>query len=113
MADCLFCKLIAGDIPSKKIYEDDRVLVFHDIAPQAPTHLLAIPKQHIASLSDASDDDAPLLGHLLTVVARLSKELGWDGGFRLVVNTGKDAGQTVPHLHFQLLAGRAFGWPPG
>ena len=113
MQDCLFCKISRGEIPANKAYEDDRVLVFHDIAPAAPTHLLAIPKAHIASAADISSANAELIGHIFTVVAQLAKELKLDSGFRVVTNCGQDGGQTVGHLHFHLLAGRELSWPPG
>ena len=109
--NCLFCKIIAGDIPSKKAYEDDLVLAFYDITPAAPTHILVIPKEHIPSAAVLNETHAVLMGRIFHVIAKLS--LGLDDGFRVVTNTGVQAGQTVPHLHFHLLAGRALAWPPG
>ncbi|MCL2578555.1 MAG: histidine triad nucleotide-binding protein [Oscillospiraceae bacterium] len=113
MDDCIFCKIASGEIPSNKAYEDDKVLVFHDIAPAAPTHLLAIPKAHIQSAEEVDERNAELIGHLFAVMAKLSKDLKLDSGFRIVTNIGQDGGQTVGHLHFHLLAGRQLAWPPG
>lgn len=114
MMDCLFCKIVKGSLPCDFIYEDDRVLAFNDITPQAPVHVLIIPKQHINSLITISDDDIDILVHIHRAVQVLVKQLKVDQlGFRLVVNTGTDGGQTVPHLHFHLLAGRNMQWPPG
>jgi histidine triad (HIT) family protein len=112
--DCIFCKIIAGEIPAAKIYEDDRAVVFRDINPQAPTHALVIPRAHVASLNEATEDDEALLGHLLVVAARVAREEGHaDGGYRAVVNTNADAGQTVFHIHVHVLGGRPLTWPPG
>ena len=114
MNDCLFCKIAAGEIPSDKVYEDDQVLAFRDIAPQAPVHVLVIPKKHLDSMLCLQAEDQALLGHLFEVANQLAKELGMaENGFRLVINTGKDGAQSVPHLHIHLLGGRAMGWPPG
>ena len=113
MSDCLFCKIAAGEIPSKKVYEDDDFFAFHDITPQAPTHVLVIPRRHIASLDDAGEDDQALLGRLLLVCRGLASELGIAGGYRVVNNCGAPAGQSVFHVHFHLLGGRPMGWPPG
>ena len=113
-ADCIFCKIVAGGIPAAKVYEDDRALAFRDINPQAPTHALVIPRKHVASLNEATEDDRDLLGHLLLVAARVAREAGHaEGGFRTVVNTGAQAGQTVFHVHVHVLGGRALTWPPG
>jgi histidine triad (HIT) family protein len=111
--DCLFCKIIAGAIPANRVYEDDLCMVFPDIHPQAPTHLLIIPKRHIASLVKCRPDDAALLGHLMAVAAKAAQDHNLDKGYRIVVNTGDDGGQTVNHLHLHLLGGRHMGWPPG
>jgi histidine triad (HIT) family protein len=112
--DCIFCKIVAGAIPATKIFEDERALAFRDINPQAPTHALVIPRAHIASLSEAEEGDEALLGHLLRVAARVAHEQGHaEGGYRAVVNTGPDAGQTVFHIHVHILAGRTLTWPPG
>lgn len=115
MADCIFCKIAQGEIPSTKVYEDDLVLAFRDLDPQAPEHVLVIPKKHIASVMDFAEEDRELAAHILTVVVpKIARELGVaDGGFRLVTNTGADGGQTVGHLHFHLLGGRSLSWPPG
>ena len=110
---CLFCKIIAGEIPSKKVFADDRVYAFRDINPQASTHVLIVPRKHIASLVETSAEDEELLGYLHLVAVRIaaSEELG--NGFRTVINTGNDGGQTVDHLHVHLLGGRPMTWPPG
>ena len=111
--DCLFCKIVSGVIPAKRVYEDDLSLAFADINPQAPVHLLVIPKQHIASTAHAEVEHAPLLGHLLGTAASIARGQPLDGGYRIVINTGDDGGQTVGHLHLHVLGGRHMGWPPG
>ena len=112
--NCIFCRIIAGEIPSKKAYEDELAFAFHDINPQAPTHVLIVPKKHIASLNEASKDDQALLGHLTLVASKLADQLGIvAGGYRTVINTGAGAGQSVWHIHVHLLGGRVMGWPPG
>ncbi len=111
--DCLFCKMAAGDIPVNKVYEDEQVLVFHDIDPQAPVHVLAIPKKHVASAAAVTAEDAALLGHIFVVMAKVAQELGCENGYRIVTNIGEDGGQSVPHLHFHLLGKRSLAWPPG
>lgn len=103
MVDCLFCKIVSGDIPSQKVYEDETVLAFRDIHPQAPVHILVIPKAHIESAACVTPDNSALVAHCFEVIARLGKEL--EGGFRVVSNCGPNAGQTVPHLHFHILGG--------
>ena len=114
MCGCVFCKMVAREIPTNIIYEDDLCMVFEDINPQAPVHLLAIPKKHITSLNDADEQDRDLLGHLLGVVACVAKEKKIDGsGYRTVINTNAEAGQTVFHLHIHILGGRRLAWPPG
>ena len=114
MEDCLFCKIAAGQIPSKIVYQDENVVAFEDINPKAPHHILLIPRRHIASMADLTLDDGPVLVALFTTAARLSQELGLsERGYRFVTNVGPDAGQTVFHLHFHLLGGRPFSWPPG
>lgn len=114
MNDCLFCKIAEGAIPSKKAYEDETALAFYDIDPQAPIHVLIIPKAHIQSAHAVTQDDAQLLAHLFEVAQRLACELGVaETGYRLVTNVGRDAGQSVPHLHLHLLGGRSLQWPPG
>lgn len=114
MNDCLFCKIISGELPSDIVYQDEDVLAFRDIEPQAPVHLLVIPKQHIATLLDVGEDNFELLGKLQSTAIGLARELGLkDGGFRLVTNCLEDGGQAVYHLHLHLLGGRAMSWPPG
>ena len=113
-ADCLFCKIIAGDIPSNKVYEDEDIFAFRDINPVAPQHILLIPKKHISAVSEADRYDAALLGHMMLQASRLAEQTGMSrDGFRLVVNTGNNGGQTVFHLHLHLLGGRQMTWPPG
>lgn len=111
--DCLFCKIVSGAIPARRVHEDTDTLAFADIHPQAPTHLLVIPKRHIASHAHALPEDAGLFGQLLAVAGVLAREHHLGGGYRLVINTGPDGGQTVDHLHVHLLGGRSMGWPPG
>lgn len=106
MNDCLFCKIINGDIPSKKVYEDELVYVFEDIAPVAPVHYLAIPKEHISGASEITAENSAVVAHIFEVVAKLAKDLDLKDGFRVVTNCGADAGQTVFHMHFHLIAGR-------
>jgi histidine triad (HIT) family protein len=111
---CLFCRIIAREIPSSVVYEDEHVLAFNDINPQAPTHILIIPKRHIASLSDLTPGDDQIVGELVRRAAAIAAERGIAaGGYRTVFNTGSQAGQTVFHIHLHLLGGRAMGWPPG
>ncbi|HEX8285645.1 MAG TPA: histidine triad nucleotide-binding protein [Pyrinomonadaceae bacterium] len=110
--DCIFCKIVAGEIPAAKIFEDDRAVAFRDINPQAPTHALVIPRAHVASLNEAAESDEALLGHLLVVAARVAREAG-HAGFRTVINTGAEAGQSVFHVHAHVLGGRRLTWPPG
>jgi histidine triad (HIT) family protein len=110
--DCLFCKIAAGEIPSRRAYEDERIYAFEDIAPKAPTHILVIPKKHIARLADAGAQDAPLIGELAARAASIARERGLEH-YRLVLNNGEGAGQSVFHIHFHLLGGRPFAWPPG
>ncbi|MGA7525038.1 MAG: histidine triad nucleotide-binding protein [Acidobacteriaceae bacterium] len=111
--DCLFCKIVAGQIPSKKAYEDEAVYAFHDIDPKAPKHILVIPKKHLASLADAQPGDEALLGRLLAATAQIAREHGLGKGYRVVISTGAEGGQTVGHLHLHLLGGRQMHWPPG
>jgi histidine triad (HIT) family protein len=113
MENCLFCKIVRGEIPSSKEYEDDEVLAFNDIDPKAPVHILIVPKKHVASVAALEDGDEELVAHIVRVAQQLAAAKGLGNGFRLVANTGPDGGQTVDHLHFHLLGGRAFGWPPG
>ena len=109
----IFQKIIEKQFPADIVHEDDQSLAFRDIHPQAPTHILIIPKRRISSLADATDDDVALLGHLLIVASRLAQKLGLTNGYRTVINCGPDGGQSVDHLHVHLLGGRVFGWPPG
>lgn len=112
--DCLFCKIIHGEIPSSKVYEDETVYGFLDIDPQAPTHIILVPKAHIPSANALTEENASVVGHIFAVAAALAKEQGFaEKGYRIVNNCGEDGGQTVGHLHFHLLAGRNLGWPPG
>ncbi len=113
MSDCLFCKIAAGEIPSKKVYEDDLCYAFYDIDPKAPVHFLVIPKQHIPSAAAVTAENAPVVAHIFEVIARLASEMGFQDGFRVVSNVGEQAGQSVFHLHFHVLAGRDMTWPPG
>ncbi|MGB9791098.1 MAG: histidine triad nucleotide-binding protein [Thermacetogeniaceae bacterium] len=114
MSDCVFCKIVSRQLSSSIVYEDEEFLAFRDINPVAPTHVLLIPKKHMSSLLDVPEQDAPLLGRLMSLAAKLAKDLGLaDEGFRVVINTGKNGGQTVGHLHLHLLGGRALQWPPG
>ena len=109
MEDCLFCKIIAGEIPSKKVYEDDECLAFYDIAPLAKLHFLVIPKQHLASAAEITPENAAVIGHIYAVIAQLAKEMGFAEGFRVVTNCGEAAGQTVHHLHFHVLGEQQLG----
>ena len=112
MADCVFCKIAAGEIPSAKVYEDETVLAFRDLDPQAPTHVLLIPKEHIASVAEITPGNSGVVAHIFEVAAKLSGELGLENGFRIVSNGGEDGMQSVQHLHFHMLGGRKMGWPP-
>ena len=111
--DCLFCRMVAGQIPVERVFEDELCLAFRDIHPQARVHLLVIPKEHIASHAHAAAGHTSLLGHLMATVGSLARSEHLENGYRVVVNTGPDGGQTVDHLHLHLLGGRAMGWPPG
>ena len=114
MSDCIFCKIGAGQIPSKVVYQDEEVFAFEDLNPQAPIHVLIIPKRHISALSDLSEGEKSLVGHILKVGTLIAKKKGIaESGYRIVVNNGQDAGQTVFHLHFHVLGGRHMKWPPG
>jgi histidine triad (HIT) family protein len=113
MADTLFAKIINRQIPADIVYEDDLCLAFNDVNPQAPVHILLVPKKPLDMLASAADDDQGLLGHMLLTVGKITRERKIDGAFRLVINNGKDSGQTVFHLHMHILAGRKFHWPPG
>jgi histidine triad (HIT) family protein len=112
--DCVFCRIVAGEIPSTKVHEDDQVIAIRDIAPRAPTHVLILPLEHIPSAADLTEDDGPLLGHIFELAAGLARSEGIAAqGYRVVTNIGSWGGQTVDHLHFHLMGGRSFGWPPG
>ena len=113
MADCFFCNIIAGDIPSTKVYEDDLCYAFRDINPAAPTHILVIPKDHIASVNEIDASNEAVVGHIFSVIATIAKQEGLDRGYRVVSNIGEQALQTVPHLHFHIIGGRDMTWPPG
>ncbi|HYO62429.1 MAG TPA: histidine triad nucleotide-binding protein [Pyrinomonadaceae bacterium] len=112
--DCIFCKIVAGELPAEVVYRDDRAVAFRDLHPQAPVHVLVIPREHIESLNDAGRGDEAPLGHLLRVAARVANEQGVaESGYRTVINTGAGAGQSVFHLHLHVVGGRALSWPPG
>lgn len=114
MSDCIFCKIVSGDIPSTKIFEDEQVIAFRDINPQAPTHVLVVPKRHIPGVNELTEANEALVGHVYGVISKLVRELGIDeSGYRVVVNSGADGQQSVPHLHFHVLGGRLLAWPPG
>lgn len=111
---CIFCKIINGEIPSKKLYEDDKVLAFHDISPEAPIHFLVIPKDHIKSVNELNEKNADIISHIFLVINKLVRELNIsETGYRIVNNCGKDGGQTVDHIHFHVLGQRDLKWPPG
>jgi len=113
-ANCLFCRIANGEIPAKKLYEDDAIVAFHDVNPQAPTHVLVIPRRHIPSLDDMTEADAEAVGTTVLHATQIARQLRLEvDGYRLVCNNGPGAGQTVFHIHFHLLGGRTFGWPPG
>ncbi len=114
MSDCLFCKVISKEVPSEIVYEDDKIIAFKDIQPQAPVHVLIVPKEHISTLMDLTEDSAELMGYLHLKVKEIAEEVGVaDSGFRLACNYGKDGDQIIPHIHFHLLGGRSLTWPPG
>ena len=112
MSDCLFCKIIGGEIPSNKVYEDELCYAFYDIAPQAPTHFLVVPKAHIQSVTAITPENSAVVAHIFQVIAKVTKQLGLDS-YRVVSNIGEQAGQSVHHLHFHVLSGRDMTWPPG
>lgn len=113
MDDCIFCKIIKGQIPCDKVYEDDKVLAFNDINPEAPIHFLVVPKKHIESIMDFKEDNYSIINHIIKTISKIAKSKDLDNGFRIVNNIGKDGGQTVPHIHFHVLGGRFLQWPPG
>lgn len=111
--DCVFCKIASNEISSKKVYEDDQIVAFNDLDPQAPVHVLIIPKKHIQSADQIADEDKNIIGKIFMVASKIAKELGLENGYRIVNNCGEDGGQTVPHLHFHLMGGRKINWPAG
>ena len=113
MSDCIFCKIINKEIPSKIVYEDDDILAFEDINPLAKIHILLIPKTHIAGADELTEENSGVVAHIFCVASRLARELGLENGYRIVNNCGADGGQSVRHLHFHLLGGRSMAWPPG
>jgi len=113
MSDCIFCRIVAGEIPADVVYSDEKILAFRDINPVAPVHILVIPKKHISSLAELKSDDGELMGQLMQRITQLAKENCPNNEYRIVANTGASSGQTVAHLHYHLLGGRQFGWPPG
>ena len=113
MADCIFCMIANHDIPSNVAYEDDKIICFHDLEPQAPVHVLVIPKKHIASLDGVTEEDKELMGHIMCTIPKIAADLGLENGYRVVNNNGADAFQTVKHIHFHILGKRKMTWPPG
>lgn len=114
MSDCLFCKIVSGEIQSTKVYEDEKVIAFNDISPQSPVHILVIPKEHIASMNDIDEDNHNIIGHIHLAIKKIAEEKGLaKKGYRIVNNCGRGAGQEVDHIHFHLLGGRNMQWPPG
>ena len=111
--DCIFCKIASGEIPSNKIYEDEKVIAFYDIAPEAPIHFLVIPKEHIKCADEINESNSDIIAHIFEVISKVAKELKLENGYRIVNNCGEDGGQTVGHLHFHVLGGRLLAWPPG
>lgn len=112
MSDCLFCKIASGQIPARVVFQDDRVMAFEDINPQAPVHIIIMPKRHISTVMDIADSDIDIMGYTYIVASKIAADLSING-FRLVINCGKDAGQEILHIHIHMLGGREFGWPPG
>ena len=113
MSDCIFCKIADHEIPSNTVYEDDKVICFHDLEPQAPVHVLLIPKKHLGSLNEVGEEDQELMGHIMFKIHQIAEELGLENGYRVVCNNGEDAFQSVKHLHFHILGKRKMSWPPG
>ena len=111
--DCIFCKIASGEIPTNKIYEDEKVIAFYDLAPQAPVHFLVIPKTHIKCADEINEGNSEVIAHIFEVISKIAKELKLENGYRIVNNCGEDGGQTVGHLHFHVLGGRLLAWPPG
>lgn len=113
MSECIFCKIIKGEIPGRKVYEDEHILAIHDLNPAAPVHILVMPKEHIASIASISDRQISVVAHIHSVIRNIAHDLKLQEGYRIVNNCGVQGGQTVDHLHFHLLGGRSFAWPPG
>ncbi|MGI6737738.1 MAG: histidine triad nucleotide-binding protein [Anaerovoracaceae bacterium] len=113
MSDCIFCQIASGEIPGEIAYQDDRIVVFHDADPQAPVHVLMIPRKHISSINDVGEEDADLLAYMMEKIKDVTNMLGLDNGYRVVINCGEDGLQTVQHLHFHILGKRKLTWPPG
>lgn len=113
MADCLFCKIAAGDIPSTKVYEDDQILAFRDVNPQAPTHILVIPKEHIQSVNEIDASNSGIVAHIFETIPKIAAAEHLENGYRVVSNIGEQGQQSVPHLHFHIIGGRDMTWPPG
>lgn len=113
MTDCIFCKIVGGEIPSKKVYEDEFVYAFNDLEPQAPVHVLVIPKKHISNVDEIKEEDKELIGHIYLSISKIAKDFGLEKGYRVVVNNKEHGGQSVNHLHFHLLGGRQMTWPAG
>ena len=114
MGECIFCKMINGEIPCSKVFEDDKILAFNDISPEAPTHVLIIPKEHISSVNELNDNNIDVIGHIFLKAKEIANKLGIDKeGYRIVTNCGKNGGQTVDHIHYHLMGGRKLQWPPG
>lgn len=114
MPECIFCKIVNGDIPADKVYEDDKVIAFNDVNPQSPTHVLIIPKEHIPSTNNIDENNSQIISHIFIVISKIVKEKGLENqGYRIVNNCGEFGGQTVEHVHFHLLGGRQLQWPPG
>ena len=113
MSDCIFCQIIQGQVPARVLHQDELAVVFEDLHPQAPTHVLVVPRKHLLSLNEALPEDGPMIGHLHLLAARIARERNITGGYRTVLNNGRMAGQSVFHLHLHVLGGRAMGWPPG
>ena len=111
--DCIFCKIAAGEIPSNKLYEDEKVIAFYDLAPQAPVHFLVIPKEHIKCADEITEANSEIIAHIFETISKIAKKLKLENGYRIVNNCGEDGGQTVGHLHFHVLGGRLLAWPPG
>ena len=113
MSDCIFCKIAEGEIPSEIVYQDDKIVVLKDASPQAPVHVLMVPRKHIASLDDLSEEDSELIAYMMQSIKKIAASQGLGNGYRVIINTGEEGQQTVKHLHIHILGGRKFTWPPG